>query len=138
MSFAAERESLAAPLVAAWDFETTPVAWPGMDFTPPDRTGDRSNPATWVEWIPDWSGSDYHDFGGGRFIQGVIECRVYVEPVAGGDFQHRTLIDALESAYTGQDTSALIFRVQEAMPSALITQHDWLRQDWILPFWRDE
>ncbi len=142
MTWAAENALLRSPLLDNWDFGTTPIAWPGLDFKANElMTGDKSAPGQWVDWDSDITTSDYLASGGGseRFLTGVIDCAILVEPVAGGDSIIRTLADTLESYYKDSSTASLIFRVHEStLSSPFKWEEKWLRSDWLCPYWRFE
>lgn len=143
MTLAAEYSALVAPLIASWDETTVPIAWEGEDFTPPAKTGDRSNPARFIGLQSEEVLRSYLTFTEDE-IRGVLIIDVYVEPIAGiGGYWHRSIMDSLRTTFTGKDSATLYFRVGEARPSTPVISEDvqgqaWRRQEWVLPWWRYE
>lgn len=142
MTWARELQLVRTPLVGNWDFDSIPVAFPGEDFDGNSiLTGDRSNPAIWLDFDVARQPGNYLASGNSnsRYLTGTIDIAILVEPVAEDRTLHTTQADLLETYYNAGSTSEILFRVPEAyMTEVFLWEETWLRSDWVCPFWRWE
>jgi len=133
----AEKTLVRTPMIDNWDFSAAPVAWPGQDFDPPSRTGDRSAPAIWLDFDVDYAGSEFLASGTmTRHKFAAFDIAILVEPIVGHDLIHRQKADLLESYYGAASGASIVFRTMEATLSDVFLWEDtWLRADWVCPFW---
>jgi len=138
MTWEAETALVRDPLIDNWDFDSKPVAWPGQDFDPPDRTGDRSGPAIWLDFDTEYQASEYLAGGNNaRLIQGQLVCGIVVEKVASHALLHHQNADTIEGYYKTASGQEIVFQVPEAILTDVYEwEQSWLRADWICPFLR--
>jgi hypothetical protein len=137
MTWEAELSLVRTPMIDNWDFSSVPVAWPGQKFDPPSRTGDRSDPAIWIDFGTQRAGSEFLASGGSnaRRVSGSIVCGIMVESIIGNDLIHRQQADLLQGYYQSASSDSIFFYVLRAILSGPRLWEDaWQRLDWICPF----
>jgi len=143
VSFATESTTLRAPLIASWTLSD--IRWPGTPYTPPPHTGNPTSPASWIDFLVDYPGTQPLTFSALARIDGVLDIGIFIEPGPRAEPVSRDYIDALEAIYAPNavDSSTLFFRPFEARadPVGLDTDaggSEWWLTRWVLPFWRIE
>lgn len=138
MTWEADISTIRTPMIDNWDFDAVPVAWPGQNFDPPSRTGDRADPAIWIDFDVDNVDSQYLASGAPstRHKFAAIDAAILVESIVGNDELIRQKADLLETYYGAGNTASVVFRIEEAVLSdVFIWEETWLRADWTCPVW---
>jgi len=112
--FANERTVIGTLLNGNWS--TTTIEWPGVNFTPPSKTGDASDPAAWLSFelenvfaerlTPHWVQRDC-----------AVEVGYYEEIAGQGDRLMRQRIDTLMGIFREAHTSTIYFDEPYLEPS---------------------
>jgi len=114
--FASERNAISTILTAGWS--TTTIAWPGVDFSPPAKTGNAAAPAAFLEFR-------LENMVGERITPAWVrrECAVelrYFEEAAGqGDLLIRQRVDTLMGLFREAHTSTIFFSEPFLEPSSI-------------------
>lgn len=113
------------------------IAWPGEDFDAPQPGGDPSSPVAWIDIERGTRGTEPLTFGASRptrRIQSVWDFAVLVEQLPGCDEVAATYVDALDTLFTGRDSSTMYYVIGEAASETVgIWQGVWWRVDWRIP-----
>ncbi len=142
-SYATEREHVGQILSAAWS--DCPINWPNDELaefptdadgnhTLPTPTGDRTNPARWLEVEFDYTAITRASFDADVQFDGVLIIGVWVEAGV-GDGKLRSMIDDLVAIiHDGDGPGIQFFEPQPELPE--YEGRDWYGRQLSIPFVR--
>lgn len=134
MTYQAQHNAIRTRFNAQWG-STTPIAWPNVNFTPP-------NNSAWVRFIVEDLDAAQASFGDPsnnihRYI-GQVVIMIFT-PKGQGDNQARTLSETATGIFRGwSDTaSGVLFRLAPFVRDVTNSEDKWMHLNVICPFQRD-
>lgn len=133
MSYESQHNAIRARFAAQWG-STTPVAWPNVDFTPPDNTA-------WVRLNVADADTRQASFGDpGNNVHrhtGLVTVMIFT-PLGQGDKEALELADQAAAIFRGwQDSSSGVLFRSPPFVRQIGSEKKWFHLNLLCPFQRD-